>query len=57
MDGSLAEVHSMFNDHFQDICAPYPLSDGVLEARDACCRVVPCKVFTGDKNILEEILT
>ena len=47
----------MFSDHFYVIFAPYLLFDGVLEARDACCRVVPCKVFIGDKNILEEILT
>ena len=35
-DGSLVEdlveVHSMFNDHFQAIFSPYPLSDGVLVA-------------------------
>ena len=57
VDDSLAEdsieVHSMFSDHFQSIFAPYTLSDGVLVARDACCRVVPCKVSTSDMDKLD----
>jgi hypothetical protein len=38
----------MFNSHFQSIFAPYDLTDGVFASKDACGRVVPCKVSKGD---------
>lgn len=52
LDGSLAEdsseLQGMFSTHFQSIFAPYDLTSGVLTTHDACCKVVPCKVSSGD---------
>ena len=39
-----AKVCSVFIDHFQTMFAPYPLSNGVLVAWDACCIVIPYKI-------------
>ena len=39
--------------HFQTISAAYSLSDGVVAAQDACCRVVPRKVSIDDRNMLD----
>jgi len=40
----------MFSSHFQSLFAPYDPTDGVLAARDACCRVVPRKVSSGYRD-------
>lgn len=60
-DGSLVEdateLWRMFSDHFQTIFSSCPLFDGVLATREACRRVVPRKVSSGDRDILEQSLT
>jgi hypothetical protein len=43
----------MFSSHFQSFFSPYDLIDGVVVAWDACYRVVPCKVSSGDWDQLD----
>lgn len=56
-DGYLAKdpskVRGMFSSHFENIFPLYALTNVVMATRDACCRVVPCKVSSGDRDWLD----
>jgi hypothetical protein len=43
----------MFGHHFQSMFSPCSLTNNVLAAREACCRVVPHKVTTSDYDSLD----
>jgi hypothetical protein len=47
-----SKIHAMFSSHFQSIISTYHLMDGVITTWDACCRVVPCKVSSGDRDLI-----
>jgi hypothetical protein len=51
-DGSLAknpsQVRGMFSSYFKKSFVAYALTNGVVVARDPCCKVVPHKVLSHD---------
>jgi hypothetical protein len=47
----------MFSAHFENIFSDYHLLELVVAARDACYKVVPHKVYIGDRDRLEIYFT
>lgn len=44
------EIQGMFSDHFKNIFFDYHLPKLVVVSRDACFKVVSCKVLFGDRD-------
>jgi len=53
VDGTFAYIKCMFSMHFHNIFYPSIEMTRVEDSKDSCHKVVPCKVFSGDWDMLD----